>query len=124
LREDLKVADNNKLAEVKELLNSLTVLEAAQLAKDLQDEWGVSAAAPAMAAMPGMMAPAAEAEAEEEEKTEFDIYITDVGPQRPWRPGPRPRSVRASVRTMPSRPRSAWKRPAQRSTSGNSPSPT
>jgi large subunit ribosomal protein L7/L12 len=82
LREDLKVADNNKLAEVKELLNSLTVLEAAQLAKDLQDEWGVSAAAPAMAAMPGMMAPAAEAEAEEEEKTEFDIYITDVGPQK------------------------------------------
>lgn len=77
------MADNNKLAEVKELLNSLTVLEAAQLAKDLQDEWGVSAAAPAMGAMPGMMAPAAaEAEAQEEEKTEFDVYITDVGPQK------------------------------------------
>lgn len=75
---------DNKLAQVKELLNSLTVLEAAQLAKELQEEWGVTAAAPAMAAMPGVMAPTAIAEAppEEEEKTEFDVFIKDVGPQK------------------------------------------
>lgn len=78
------MAEDNKLAQVKELLNSLTVLEAAQLAKELQDEWGVSAAAPAIGVMPGVMAPGAgaEAAAEEEEKTEFDVYITDVGPQK------------------------------------------
>lgn len=77
------MADNDKLSQVKELLNSLTVLEMAQLAKELQDDWGVTAAAPAVA-MPGMMAPGAAAEAavEEEEKTEFDVYITDVGPQK------------------------------------------
>jgi large subunit ribosomal protein L7/L12 len=78
------MADNDKLAQVKELLNSLTVLEAAQLAKELQDEWGVTAAAPVMGAMPGMMVPgaAAEAAAEEEEQTEFDVFITDIGPQK------------------------------------------
>lgn len=79
------MADNDKLAQVKELLNSLTVLEAAQLAQELQDEWGVSAAAPAaVGAMPGMMAPGAAPEAaeEEEEQTEFDVFITDFGPQK------------------------------------------
>ncbi len=40
---------SDKIAQVKELLNSLTLLEAAQLAKELQEEWGVSAAAPMMA---------------------------------------------------------------------------
>ena len=47
---------SEKIAQVKELLNSLTLLEAAELAKQLQDEWGVSAAAPMMAMagpMPG-----------------------------------------------------------------------
>ncbi|RME43166.1 MAG: 50S ribosomal protein L7/L12 [Chloroflexi bacterium] len=78
------MADNDKLAQVKELLNSLNALQLAQLAQDLQDEWGVSAAAPAIAAMPGMMVPGAAAEgaAEEEEKTEFDVVITDVGPNK------------------------------------------
>lgn len=74
----------NKLAQVKELLNSLTVLEAAQLAKELQAEWDVTAA-PAAGPMPGVMAPGAAPEAaaeEEEEKTEFDVYITDIGPQK------------------------------------------
>jgi len=77
------MADNDKLAQVKELLNSLNALDLAQLSQELQDDWGVTAAAPAVAAMPGMIAPAAaEAAAEEEEKTEFDVVITDIGPQK------------------------------------------
>ena len=78
------MSENGKLAEVKELLNSLTVLEAAQLAQELQDDWGVSAAAaPVMGAMP-MMAPGAapEAAAEVEEQTEFDVAITEIGAQK------------------------------------------
>lgn len=78
------MADNDKLAQVKELLNSLTVLEAAQLAKDLQEEWGVTPTAPmAVGMMPGMMPGAvAEAPAAEEEKTEFDVILTDIGAQK------------------------------------------
>jgi len=47
------MADNDKLAQVKELLNSLNALDLAQLSQELQDEWGVTAAAPAVAAMAG-----------------------------------------------------------------------
>jgi large subunit ribosomal protein L7/L12 len=70
---------SDKIAQVKELLNSLTLLEAAQLAKELQDEWGVTAAAPMMA----MAAPAAGAAAAApepvEEQTEFDVILKEVG---------------------------------------------
>jgi large subunit ribosomal protein L7/L12 len=70
---------SDKIAQVKELLNSLTLIEAAQLAKELQDEWGVSAAAPMMA----MAAPAAGAAAAApepvEEQTEFDVILKEVG---------------------------------------------
>ncbi len=70
---------SDKIAQVKELLNSLTLLEAAQLAKELQDEWGVSAAAPMMA----MAAPAAGAAAAVpepvEEQTEFDVILKEIG---------------------------------------------
>ncbi len=71
---------SEKIAQVKELLNSLTLLEAAQLAKELQEEWGVSAAAPmmAMAAMPAGGAAAAAVE-EVEEQTEFDVVLTEIG---------------------------------------------
>jgi large subunit ribosomal protein L7/L12 len=62
-------------------LSSLTLLEAAELTKLLEEKWGVSAAAPvAMAAMPGMVA-GAEAEADEE-KTEFNIVIKEIGPKK------------------------------------------
>lgn len=71
---------SDKIAQVKELLNSLTLLEAAQLAKELQDEWGVSAAAPmmAMAAMPAAGAAAA-ADEEVVEQTEFDVVLAEIG---------------------------------------------
>lgn len=72
---------SDKIAEVKALLNSLTLLEAAQLAKELQEEWGVSAAAPMMAMAPmagaGGAAPAAAEPVEEQ--TEFDVILKSFG---------------------------------------------
>ena len=71
------MADIDKL--VKEL-GKLTVLEASELVKKLEQEWGVSAATPvAMAAV----TPTAAATAEpEEEKTEFDVILKDAGPKK------------------------------------------
>ncbi|KAF0107495.1 MAG: large subunit ribosomal protein L7/L12 [Anaerolineaceae bacterium] len=67
------------LEKIVEQLSGLTVLEAAELVKKLEEKWGVSAAAPvAVAAIAG--APAA-AEAVEE-KTEFDVVIKDAGPKK------------------------------------------
>jgi large subunit ribosomal protein L7/L12 len=64
------------LAKIVEDLSSLTVLEAAELSKMLEEKWGVSAAAPvAAAAVGGGAAPAAAVE----EKTEFDVILTDAG---------------------------------------------
>ena len=72
------MADLDKLVEE---LSKLSVLEAADLVKKLEEKWGVSAAAPvAMAAM-AAAAPAAAAEPEEE-KTEFDVIIKDAGPKK------------------------------------------
>ncbi len=68
------------LEKMVEQLGKLTVLEATELSKMLEEAWGVSAAAPvAMAAMPGAGVAAAEAE---DEKTEFDVVIKDVGPKK------------------------------------------
>ncbi len=70
------------LEKIVEELSSLTLLEAADLTKMLEEKWGVSAAAPmAMAAMPGMMMGGADAEAAEEQ-TEFDVVLKDVGPKK------------------------------------------
>ena len=66
------------LQQIAEQLSGLTVLEAAELAKLLEEKWGVSAAAPmAMAAMPV----AAEAQAVEE-KTEFDVILAAFGEKK------------------------------------------
>lgn len=65
------------LAKIVEDLSALTVLEAAELSKLLEEKWGVSAAAPvAVAAAGGAAGAAAPAE---EEKTEFDVILTDAG---------------------------------------------
>ena len=70
------------LEKIVDDLSSLTLLEAAELTKMLEEIWGVSAAAPmAMAAMPGMMMGGAEAEAAEEQ-TEFDVVLKEVGPKK------------------------------------------
>jgi large subunit ribosomal protein L7/L12 len=71
------------LAKIVEELSSLTLLEAAELTKMLEEKWGVSAAAPvAMAAMPGMMGGAASPAEEVEEQTEFNVILKDVGAKK------------------------------------------
>jgi large subunit ribosomal protein L7/L12 len=67
------------LAKLVEELSTLTVLEASELVKQLEEKWGVSAAAPVAA----MAAPVAAAAAEPvEEKTEFDVVIKETGPKK------------------------------------------
>jgi len=69
--------------EIAEQLDKLSLLEAAQLSKLLQDKWGVSAAAPmAMAAAPGAAGAAAGAGAATEEKTEFDVVLMAAGDKK------------------------------------------
>jgi large subunit ribosomal protein L7/L12 len=68
------------LAKIADDLSSLTVLEAAELSKMLEEKWGVSAAAPvAMAAMPGTGGAAA---APAEEKTEFTVVLAKIGEKK------------------------------------------
>ncbi|PWJ85586.1 LSU ribosomal protein L12P [Pseudaminobacter salicylatoxidans] len=67
------------LAKIVEDLSALTVLEAAELSKMLEEKWGVSAAAPvAVAAAAGGAAAAAPAE----EKTEFDVILAAAGDKK------------------------------------------
>jgi large subunit ribosomal protein L7/L12 len=72
-QEDGNMAD---LAKLVDELSGLTVLEAAELSKMLEEKWGVSAAAPVAAAAAG--APAAAAE----EKTAFDVILAGAGAQK------------------------------------------
>jgi large subunit ribosomal protein L7/L12 len=67
----------SKIEKLVEDLSGLTVLEAADLAKLLEEKWGVSAAAPVAAA-----APAAGAAAPAAEKTEFTVILTDAGDKK------------------------------------------
>lgn len=69
------------IKKLKEQLNELTVLQAAELVKELEEAWGVSAAAPVAVAAVATTAAAASAEPEEE-KTEFDVVIKDAGPKK------------------------------------------
>lgn len=71
------MADLDKLVEE---LSKLTVLEAAELSKRLEDEWGVSAAAPVAVAAVGGAAGGDAAPAEE--KTEFDVILASVGDKK------------------------------------------
>ena len=72
------MADLDKLVDE---LSKLTVIEAAELAKKLEETWGVSAAAPvAMAAMPG--AGGGEAAEAAAEKTEFDVVLAAIGDKK------------------------------------------
>ena len=64
------------LSKIVDELSSLTVLEAAELSKLLEEKWGVSAAAPVAVAA---AAPGAAAAAPAEEKTEFDVILTSFG---------------------------------------------
>jgi large subunit ribosomal protein L7/L12 len=66
------------LAKLVDELSALTVLEAAELSKLLEEKWGVSAAAPVAVAA----GPAAAAAPAAEEKTEFDVILTDAGDKK------------------------------------------
>jgi large subunit ribosomal protein L7/L12 len=68
------------LAKLVDELSSLTVLEAAELSKLLEEKWGVSAAAPA--AVVAAAAPAAAASAPAEEQTEFTVVLAAVGDKK------------------------------------------
>ena len=70
------------LEKIADQLSELSVMEAAELVKMLEEKWGVSAAAPvAMAAAAGPAAAGGAAEAAEE-KSEFDVVIKDAGPKK------------------------------------------
>src|SRR2546428_12349040 len=67
------------LAKIVDELSALTVIEAAQLSKLLEEKWGVSAAAPVAVAAAGGAAAPVEAAAE---KTEFDVVLATVGDKK------------------------------------------
>src|SRR5579859_3397368 len=66
------------LSKIVDELSQLTVLEASELSKLLEEKWGVSAAAPVAMAAPG----AAAAAAPVEEKTDFNVVLAEIGPQK------------------------------------------
>ena len=68
------MADLNKIVED---LSSLSVIEAAELSKLLEEKWGVSAAAPV-----AVSAPTGGGEAATEEKSEFDLVLSETGPNK------------------------------------------
>ena len=67
------MADLNKIIDE---LSTLTVVEAAELSKQLEEKWGVTAAAPVAAAAAGAAAPAAE------EKSEFSLFLASAGDKK------------------------------------------
>ncbi|WP_129631564.1 50S ribosomal protein L7/L12 [Candidatus Oscillochloris fontis] len=73
---------SEKIAAIIESIETLNVLELVELKKTMEEKWGVTAAAPMM--MGGFAAPvaAAEAAAPVEEKTEFDVILKEVGPNK------------------------------------------
>lgn len=70
------------IEEIAEKLDSLTLLEAAQLSKLLQEKWGVSAAAAVAVAAPAAGGGAAGGGAAVEEKTEFDVMLNAAGEKK------------------------------------------
>ncbi len=66
------------VAEIIDSIDKLTVLELADLVKQLEEKYGVSAAAPVAMMAPGAGAPAAPAA----EKTEFDVVLAEAGPEK------------------------------------------
>lgn len=75
-----------KTQEIIEAIEKLSVLELVELKKALEERWGVTAAAPVMAAVATTAAPAAAAAAaapaEAEEQTEFEVILKEIGPEK------------------------------------------
>ena len=71
-----------KVEEAFDIIKEMTILELRDLNKKIEDEFGITAAAPAMMMAPGMMAGAPAAAAAEEEKTEFNVILKEAGPNK------------------------------------------
>jgi len=76
-----KKAMSDNVTKILDAVKTMTVMELAELVKALEDEFGVTAAAPVMAAIPGAAAGAAAAPAEEE-KTDFNVMLQSAGAQK------------------------------------------
>jgi large subunit ribosomal protein L7/L12 len=73
------MAPNISKEDVIEYISNMTVLELSELVKELEDKFGVSAAAPVAVAS---TAPGAQVQEEEAEKTEFDVFLSSVGDKK------------------------------------------
>jgi large subunit ribosomal protein L7/L12 len=74
----MATAKKSNVEQAMEIIENLTLMEMAELVKNLEEKFGVTAAAPVAVAAPG----AAPAAAAEEEKTEFDVILKDVGSEK------------------------------------------
>ena len=77
-----KASVANKVDQIFDLIKDMTVLELRDLNKRIEEEFGVSAAAPVAVAAPAAGAPAPGAAPEEEEKTEFTVLLKEIGPNK------------------------------------------
>lgn len=71
-----------KMDEIIQSIEEMSVLDLSQLVKALEERFGVTAAAPMAAAAPGAAADGGAAAATEDEQSEFDVILTDVGAQK------------------------------------------
>lgn len=74
------MSEKKSVAEIVEMIESLSVLELSELVKQLEEKFGVSAQVPVVAAAGGAQAP--QAAQAQEEKTEFDVVLVEAGPQK------------------------------------------
>ena len=68
--------------EILEVIKGMSVLELSDLVKSLEDEFGISAAAPVAVAAPAATSPAEAAAAADEEQSEFEIMLQEIGPNK------------------------------------------
>ena len=72
-------ADGKRVDQVLDIIKEMTMLELRDLNERIQDEFGITAAAPVAVAAPAAASAPAEAAAAEEEKTEFTVHLKDIG---------------------------------------------
>ena len=72
-------ADGKRVDQVLDIIKEMTMLELRDLNERIQDEFGITAAAPVAVAAPAAVGAPAEAVAAEEEKTEFTVHLKDIG---------------------------------------------
>ncbi|MBN2031504.1 50S ribosomal protein L7/L12 [bacterium] len=78
-KEKTEKAKNKNVETILDSIKKMTVVELAQLVKAMEEEFGVTAAAPVVAAAPGGVVSAAQAAPQAEEKTEFQVNLTSFG---------------------------------------------